>query len=64
LVQEKAPHRAVVASPGRVWQGDTAEDAVPVIFREYHLGEQVEAVVITAERAATEVVTYLTARDE
>jgi hypothetical protein len=64
FVQEKAPHTAVVAYPGRAWQGDTAEDAVPVIFRAYRLAAQGGAVVTTAERAATEVATYLTAPDE
>jgi hypothetical protein len=64
LVQEKDPHTAVVAYPGRKWQGDTAGDAVPVIFGEYRLGEQVGAVVTTSESAATEVATYLPAPDE
>ena len=64
FVLEKDPHTAVVAYPGREGQGDTAGGAVPVILHEYHLGEQVDAVVATAERAATEVATYLTVADE
>jgi hypothetical protein len=63
-VQEKAPHRAVVAYPGRAWQGDTAEDAVPVIFRAYRLEAQGGAGVPTSESAATEVARYLTAPAE
>ncbi len=64
FVLEKDPHTAVVAYPGRAWQGDTAGGAVPVILHEYRVGEQVEAVVATAERAATEVATYLTVPHE
>jgi len=64
FVQEKDPHTAVVSYPGRAWQGNTAGAAVPVIFHEYRLGEQIDAVVTTSERAATEVATYLTAPDE
>ena len=64
FVQEKDPHTAVVAYPGREWQGDTAGAAIRVIVHEYRLGEQVGAVVTTSERAATEVATYLTAPDE
>ena len=64
FVQEKDPHTAVVAYPGKEWQGDTARGAIRVIVHEYRLGEQVGAVVTTSERAATEVATYLTAHDE
>jgi hypothetical protein len=64
FVLEKDPHTAVVAYPGKERQRNPAGAAVPVIFHEYHLGEQVGAVVTTSERAATEVATYLTAPDE
>jgi len=64
FVLEKDPHTAVVAYPGREGQGDTAGGAVPVIVHEYRMGEPVDAVVATAERAATEVATYLTVPDE
>jgi hypothetical protein len=64
FVLEKDPHTAVVAYPGREWQGATAGEAVPVILHEYRVGEQVDAVVATAERAATEVATYLTVPHE
>jgi len=64
FVLEKDPHTAVVAYPGREGQGDTAGDAVLVIFRAYRLEAQGGAGVPTSESAATEVARYLTAPDE
>jgi hypothetical protein len=62
VILEKDAHTALVGYPDRAPPEETGGVALPVILHAYRLGEQVEAVLSTSQRAALEVATALCAK--
>ena len=62
VIFEKDTHTALVGYPDHTPEEEPAGVAIPVTLHAYHLGEQIEAVLSTSQRAAREVATALCAK--